>query len=150
MDVVKCFGQAEPEVSSGTMRHHSDKVLEILRPRLTNLGFVVENREQKQVIKVPVLFGKNGRLDKHFNVDAWHEAENTVLEIEAGRAKTNYQFLKDLFEACAMVDVKYLAIAVRKVYRRNKDFEDVLAFFDTIYASGRLGIPLDGVMIIGY
>ena len=49
-----------------------------------------------------------------------------------------------------MHDVKYLAIAVRNLYRNRNDFELVLRFFDTMYASNRLAVPLEGILIIGY
>lgn len=41
-------------------------------------------------------------------------------------------------------------IAVRNDYRGEDDFAKVCTFFDAIYASGRLGIPLSGILIIGY
>jgi len=63
---------------------------------------------------------------------------------------TNYQFLKDLFQACMMHEVNYLAIAVRNIYRGSNDFEKVHTFFDTLYASNRLKLPLNGILIIGY
>jgi hypothetical protein len=87
---------------------------------------------------------------RSFDADAYHAETRTVLEIEAGRAFTNYQFLKDLFQACMMVDVDYLAIAVRHVYKGTKDFAKVTLFFDTLYASRRLALPLNGVLVIGY
>jgi len=63
----------------------------------------------------------------------------------------NNQFLKDLFQACMMHEVDYLAIAVRNVYHEsNKDFESVSTFMDTLYASDRLQLPLKGVLILGY
>lgn len=70
--------------------------------------------------------------------------------MEAGRGVTNYQFLKDLFQACMMNNVEYLIIAVRNIYRTSKDFEKVATFFDTLYASGRIKLPLKGVLVIGY
>ena len=73
-----------------------------------------------------------------------------MIEVEAGRAVTNYQFLKDLFEATVMVDVDYLGIAVRNVYKRAKDFETVYSFLDTLHASERLKLPLKGILLIGY
>ena len=82
--------------------------------------------------------------------DGYDSKHCTVLEVEAGRAVTNYQFLKDLFEACMMNDVKYLIIAVRNQYKRKKDFETVINFFNTLYASNRIALPLDGVFIVGY
>ena len=76
--------------------------------------------------------------------------KKVVLEVEAGRAVDNNQFLKDLFQACVMHEVKYLAVAVRKVYRGAKNFETVCRFFDTLYASNRFALPLDGILVIGY
>ena len=63
---------------------------------------------------------------------------------------TNNQFLKDLFQACMMHNVEHLAIAVRNVYRTSNDFERVIRFFDTLYASDRIKLPLARVLIIGY
>ena len=63
---------------------------------------------------------------------------------------TNYQFLKDLFQACMMYEVDFLVIAVRKTYSKNQDFKTVITFFDTLYASGRLRLPLEGILIVGY
>ena len=73
-----------------------------------------------------------------------------MLEVEAGRAVTNYQFLKDLFQACVMDEVDYLGLAVRKVYKSSADFDKVYDFLDTLYTSGRLRLPLKGVLLIGY
>ena len=73
-----------------------------------------------------------------------------MLEVEAGRAVVNNQFLKDLFQACMMHDVSHLAIAVRNVYRSSNDFERLMKFFDTLYASNRLQLPLKGILVIGY
>ena len=33
---------------------------------------------------------------------------------------------------------------------KQKDFEKVKDFFESMYASGRLGIPLKGLLIVGY
>ena len=50
-----------------------------------------------------------------------------------------------------MTDVNYCVIAVRDVYlKTQKDFEKVMDFFESMYASGRLGIPLKGLLIVGY
>ena len=99
---------------------------------------------------MPVLFGMNGKLEKHFQADGYHQKTGTVIEVEAGRGVTNNQFLKDLFQACMMHEVHYLVIAVRKKYRKSPDFNKVITFFDTLYASGRLSLPLEGILVIGY
>ena len=49
-----------------------------------------------------------------------------------------------------MHNVEHLAIAVRNVYRTSNDFERVIRFFDTLYASDRIKLPLARVLIIGY
>jgi hypothetical protein len=49
-----------------------------------------------------------------------------------------------------MHEVYYLAIAVRNIYKTNKNFEVVQRFVDTLYASNRLKLPLKGILIIGY
>ena len=74
----------------------------------------------------------------------------TVIEVEAGRAVANYQFLKDLFQAIVMVDVDYCIIAVRRIYKDSKDFDSVIQFMDTLFTSNRIKLPLLGVLIIGY
>lgn len=115
------------------------------------MGFEVEKSEKAtDKITVPVLFGLNGRPEKSFEADAVDRITHTVLEVAAGRGVTNFQLLKDVFEACMMHTIDYLAIAVRNRYRSSHDFEKVATFFDTLHASGRLRLPLAGVPVIGY
>jgi len=126
-------------------------VLEAFRKHLVGIGFEVEaGKSRDEKVCVPVLFGRDGAAEKSFDADAYHRAGGFVLEVEAGRGVVNNQFLKDLFQACMMHEVKYLAIAIRKVYRGDKNFETVCRFFDTLYASNRLTLPLEGILVIGY
>src|SRR6202035_4704721 len=62
----------------------------------------------------------------------------------------NNQFLKDIFQACMMQDVLHLAVAVRNTYRNSDDFAKVESFLETLYVSGRLQLPLKGILLIGY
>ena len=129
----------------------SNDVLAHLRSGLEQLGFEVEvDKSSAGKIKVPVLFGRNGKPEKSFEADAFHRNEGVVLEVEAGRAVVNNQFLKDLFQACMMQEARHLVVAVRNVYRGTPDFDKVIAFFETLYASARLQLPLKSVTIIGY
>lgn len=89
-------------------------------------------------------------VEKAFEADAWHREQKMVVEVEAGRGYLNNQFLKDLFQACMMHDVDYCTIAVRNRYIDSNDFENVVSFFETLYASRRLTLPLKGVLVIGY
>lgn len=138
-------------IDSQNHKYNSNKVLGILRSDLEKLGFNVEKGKGKsEKIRVPVLFGAEGRVEKAFDVDGWNKETKTVIEVEAGRGVTNYQFLKDLFQVCVMQDVEYLVICVRNKYLKNKDYNKVVNFFDTLYASERLKLPLSGIMVIGY
>jgi hypothetical protein len=51
---------------------------------------------------------------------------------------------------CVMQDVDYAVIAVRNDYRESDDVDKVCRFLETTYVSGRLVLPLKGVLIIGY
>ena len=149
--VIKVFNGCEDKINSHKHKLDSNTVLEILRKNLEGVGFRIETGKKKnEKIKIPVLFGENGRIIKSFDVDGYHEEFKTVLEVEAGRGVMNNQFLKDFFEACIMVNVDYCIIAVRDTYLKQKDFEKVKDFFDSMYASGRMNIPLKGLLIVGY
>ena len=151
ISIVSVFEDASERISSSVHEHSSNVVLAEVCPGLQTLGFEVETGKRAiEKIAVPVLFGQNGKLEKSFEADAYHRAKEFVIEVEAGRAVVNNQFLKDLFQACMMNGVEYLAIAVRNVYRNSRDFERVVKFMDTLYASNRIRLPLKGILIIGY
>lgn len=151
VELVDVFRSVADQIDSATHDLKSNQVLALLGPQLLQLGFRVEaGKTAADKIRIPVLFGRNGKLEKAFDADAYHESEGFVLEVEAGRGVTNNQFLKDLFQACMMHDVRYVAIAIRNTYKKNQDYEIVERFFGTLYASNRLRLPLKGVVVIGY
>jgi len=152
LQVIEVFKKCEKEINSEThIKQESNDVLKIVGIELENVGFKIETgKKSANLIKVPVLFGKNGVIEKSFQADAYEEKEGIVIEIEAGRAVVNNQFLKDLFQACMMYNVKFLIIAVRNQYIKSRDFDSIIRFFDTLYASDRLHLPLDGILLIGY
>jgi len=151
LDIVGVFEAATADIGSTAWKLSSNQVLAKVAGGLAAHGYRVETgstRDKK--VRVPVLFGRNGRTEKAFEVDAYSESQLTVIEVEAGRGVTNNQFLKDLFEACVMPSVDYLVLAVRSTYRTSKDFGTVCSFLDSLYASDRLVLPLDGVLVVGY
>lgn len=151
LKVVDIFKQKENQITSLKYQLPSNDVLGILSEDIEKLGYRVEkSKRAEDKIQVPVLFGRNGLLEKYFEADGYNQLEQTVIEVEAGRAVTNYQFLKDIFQACVMHDVLYLVVAVRNIYRNQKDFDMVISFLDTLYASNRMILPLKGILIIGY
>jgi hypothetical protein len=150
-NVVQVFQKELYQFDSFKFQYSSNEVLNFVRNGLEELSYKIEKSKiADDKIHVPVLFGKNGSLEKYFEADGLNIESKTVLEVEAGRGVTNHQFLKDLFQACMMHDVDYLVIAVRNIYRTSKDFDKVISFLDTLYASSRLNLPLKGILIIGY
>ena len=151
LHLVAAFEAVSDAIDSEHKDLPSNSVLSVLAPQLALLGFEVElGKKAAEKITVPVLFGLNGKLEKAFDADAYHRETGFVLEVEAGRGVVNNQFLKDLFQACMMHDVFYLAIAVRNTYKDRPDFEVVCRFLNTLYASQRLQLPLKGILIVGY
>lgn len=151
LSVVRAFESVADSITSQNHHLNSNSVLALVSPALVEAGFRVETGKRRaQKLAVPVLFGRRGRIEKSFEADAYHESEGFIVEVEAGRACDNNQFLKDLFEACLMQGVRGAAIAVRNNYRGSGDFETVCRYFDTLYASTRLQLPLEGILIVGY
>jgi hypothetical protein len=149
--VVHAFEAEAQEIDSASHQLRSNEVLARVEPHLTQVGFQVENGEKTEgPVLVPVMFGLGGKVAKHFHADAFHEDEGFVVEVEAGRAVANNQFLKDLFQACLMHEVYYVAIAVRNVHKGENDFKKVARFLEILYANERLKLPLNGILLIGY
>jgi hypothetical protein len=111
---------------------------------------VESGKRRSQKVTVPVFYGMNGQVRKSYDADAHHVGSGLVVEVEAGRAVANNQYLKDLFQACLMDGVKELCIAVRLRYKKHNDFDEVVRFMETLFASTRVRLPLEGVLVIGY
>lgn len=149
--VIQCFRNVEKQISSTDTKLSSDSVLKTVKSHLEQIGFTVEaGKKTSQKIKVPVLYGLNNRIDKYFNADAVSADGRTVLEIEAGRALDNFNFLKDIFEASMMSGVEFLVLVVRNQYRHSNDFQKIHVFLETMFISGRIVLPLKGILLIGY
>lgn len=81
-----------------------------------------------------------------------------LLRLRRGRAVANNQFLMDVFQACMMHEVEYLVVAVLNEYVckpngktfSSNDYDRVKTFLETIYVSGRLQLPLKGILLMGY
>ena len=150
-DIINSFKAIETQIDSETSELKSNEVLQIVRPDLDQWQYSINTgKSVNEKIDVPVLFGQDNKIDKSFYADALSADGRIVIEVEAGRATENNQFLKDLFEACMMFDVEYLVLAVRNVYRTHYDFDRVYSFLETLYISNRLHLPLKGVLLIGY
>ena len=157
--IIDCFKQIEPQLEEENVQRTSNEVLALVRPHLEAIGFEVETGKGKEEkIDVPVLFRENNEVDKSFFADALSADGKIVIEVEAGRAVKNNQFLKDIFQACMMFEVEYLVIAVLNEYKFNSggrqavghDYQEIKTFLETLYVSNRLRLPLKGILLIGY
>jgi len=98
--IIQCFINVETEINSINNKLNSDEVLEKAAPFLLELGYKVESgKKSADKIRVPVLFGLDNNIDKEFNADALSNDGKIVIEIEAGRALDNNQFLKRYFSS---------------------------------------------------
>jgi hypothetical protein len=133
VNVLSVFELNENLISSYVHNYGSNEVLENVRINLEKLDFQIEkSKKSNDKINIPLLYGQNGKLEKYFDADRYNTSTKPVNEVEAGRAVTNYQFLKDLFQTSIMYEVDYLVIDVRKEHRGNPDFQNVITFFDTL------------------
>lgn len=150
-EVINCFENNYDKIKSPENKLSSNDVLKAIRLSLEKINFKVETgKTQIDKIKIPVLFSLNNKIDKFFDADAVSEDQRIVIEVEAGRAYVNNQFLKDIFQACMMPNVEYLILAVRNDYRGHDDFKNIFAFLETLYINSRLQLPLKGIVLVGY
>ena len=97
IDTVKDEEKITKGVKDIKDRLQSDDILKIVEKDFLDLNFKIETDKKKyNKIRVPVLFGHQGKTAQAFEVDGWHEENKIVLEIERGRAFANNQFLKDI------------------------------------------------------
>jgi len=87
--VVDTFLSVEGSISTEQLAKGltSDKVLQVVRPGLQGLGFLVETgKEKAQTIERPVFYGEQGVPTLRYQIDAYHPEWRCGLEVEAGRA----------------------------------------------------------------
>ena len=155
--VVNIFKNHENKIdsfsndSTNEGRLSSDDVLRVIESDLEVEGFLVEkSKAKKDKIRMPVHVGNEDKARLFFEVDAWKEEAGIVIEVEAGRALDNHQFLKDVFEAAMMTDIKYLVIAVRECYRGRNDYLKIYEWLEPFYSTQRIKLDLKGILLIGY
>lgn len=157
---VGVVASARPAIDSQTVDGlTSDVVLSHLRPGLTTLGFEVEaGKKTAEKIRRPVLFGDQGAVRVAYEVDGVHDELGIVLEVEAGRGARGNAVYRDLIRTSLIVGARYLVLGVMIEYRHQsggklqkvESYREAQAQLDAIYASGRLGLPFEGVLLFGY
>jgi hypothetical protein len=158
--LVGSVAERKAEIDSANVTGlKSDTVLEHLRPGLEDIGFRVEaGKKSADKITLPVLFGEQGVPRVRYDVDGVHEELGILLEVEAGRGARGNAVYRDLVRTSLIVDAKYLALGVMTEYHHKsggkpivvRSYQDAKDQLDAIYASQRLRLPFDGVLLFGY
>jgi hypothetical protein len=160
LDFVAAVRSRRTAIDSATVDGlKSDTVLAALAPALGPLGYKVElGKRAADRIRLPVLFGDGGRERVAYEVDAFHEDLGIVVEIEAGRGARGNAVYRDLIRASLLLDAHFLALGVMNTYRHNvrdrqvsvESYRDAKDQLDAVYASDRLRLPFDGLLLFGY
>jgi hypothetical protein len=155
-ELLEVVEAARPLVDSATVDElTSDKVLAHLRPGLLKLGYEVEGgKHRAEKIRRPVLFGDQGRE----RVDAVHDELGILVEVEAGRGARGNAVYRGLVRSSLIVDQRFLGLGVMRSYRHQSSgrpivvssYRDSKDQLDALYASGRLRLPFEGVLLFGY
>ena len=157
-DLVACMAASRSAIDSRTHKGMtSDDVVSALRDGLGELGWEVESGKRvSQKIHRPVLFGDHGSVRVKQEIDGWHPELRIVMEIESGRGWMGNAVYRDLVRASLVADAEFLVLGVRQFYEYGKkdasrnDFEATRDLLDSIYASGRLGLPFRGILVLGW
>lgn len=157
---VDAVASRREEIDSATVDGlTSDTVLAALAPALVPLGYRVEaGKRVADRIRLPVLFGDGGRERVAYEVDAFQNELGVVVEIEAGRGARGNAVYRDLIRASLLLDARCLALGVMNTYRHNlrdrrvsvESFREAKDQLDAVYASDRLRLPFDGLLLFGY
>jgi hypothetical protein len=159
-DFIAAVADVRDSIDSVTVEKlQSDLVLSFLRPGLELLGYKVEaGKKAVERIRRPVLFGDRGRERVAYEVDAVHDELGILVEVEAGRGARGNAVYRDLIRASLIVGAKYLVLGVMQEYHHMSSgkpmtvnsYHEAHDQLDAIYASGRLKLPFEGVLLFGY
>jgi hypothetical protein len=91
-------------------------------------------------------------------VDAVNDALGVVVEVEAGRGARGNAVYRDLVRTSLIVGARFLALGVMAEYRHQSagraisiaSYRDARDMLDAVFASQRLGLPFEGVLLFGY
>ena len=155
--IAACSGSGRPALDIQLL--DSDAVLSNLSLGLMALGYVVESGKTKQAkIHRPVLFGENGTPSVNYEIDAFHDELGIAVEVEAGRGAAGNADYRDIVRTSLILDARYMALLLPVRYRTISAgrehaihaYDRTRNQLDAIYASQRLKLPFEGVLLIGY
>lgn len=120
------------------------------------LGYSVEaGKKSMQKIHRPVLFGENGLTTVRYEIDAFHDELGIAVEVEAGRGAMGNAEYRDIVRTSLLLDANFMVLMMPLVYRhgaksRTLAYVSTRELLSAIYASDRLRLPFEGVLLIGY
>ena len=161
LSFVEAVNHVEAKISTVDERTGlaSDGVLRELAPELRVLGFSVESGKTKaEKIFRPVLFGENGVPVVNYEIDAFHDVLGIAVEVEAGRGAAGNADYRDIVRTSLILDARYMVLLMPVRYRTTSNqreyaipaYEKTRGQMSAIYASQRLRLPFEGVLLVGY
>jgi hypothetical protein len=159
-EFVGVVATAKPTIDSAQVPGlTSDKVLAQLCPGLEGLGFQIEmGKKAKERITLPVLYGEQGQPRVRYDGDGVHRDLGVLLEVEAGRGARGNAVYRDLVRTSLIVNARFLALGVMIEYHHKsggkpivvKSYGEAKEQLDAVYASQRLKLPFEGILLFGY
>ena len=159
-ELIQVFNEAKEKIDTSSVQgEKSDGILASLCPGLLQLGYQVET-SKKSIDKIerPVLFGDEGVPRVQYQIDAWLPDLGVVVEVEAGRGWMGNAFYRDLIRTSLIVAARYLVIGMMNEYvytsggkkSTSHDYANARDQLDALFGSGRIQLPFEGVLLVGY
>lgn len=95
----------------------------------------------------------------NYEVDAAHDEFGIVVEIEAGRGARGNAAYRDVIRTSLILDARFLVLMMPITYRISTGtsratsvpaYRDARDMLEAIFASRRLALPFEGMLLIGY
>ena len=169
--IVDVFIENQKQIDSGKFgksgsnenktKFNSDAVLEILSEDLKKIpDMEIEEKDpktkKKKLLKVAVLYGSEGKVEKPYHPDGLIESEGILLEIECGlMIPQNKAHLKDLFKACLIHGIDHFVIAGAINWEgsdgtKYSPYNTMKVDFEAMYESTRFQLPFESLTVIGF
>lgn len=141
--VVEAFEREASRLRSAQVRQVPE-VLDIVEPHLRPHGWVLaQGARHKHGIPIAAVSGPP------IKADGVHREAAAALWVETGRSWTNNGYLEHLVRPSACPNVEHVAIALREIYT-GPAYEKSVNAIDQLVSSGRLGLPYQSVVVIGF
>lgn len=142
--VVDVFGAHAKKLASDEVRRVPE-VLGVVRSDLVEAGWRIAKGSRAST-GVPIQRDPSGRV----RADGYHAEGGVALWAETGRSWTNNAFLQHIVEAALCPSIEHVVVAVRRNYEGQPSFDRCAEFVDAMVDSGRLQLPYQSLLLIGF